>query len=72
MNSTDTECQVQLLLHNIDLLGFYPPHSKWIHCESTTYFPHSNECGPQTLIALTLMATHPNPGNCNFKTIDPS
>jgi hypothetical protein len=30
----------------------------WINCQAKTYHPHSNECGPQLLCALTLMAIH--------------
>jgi hypothetical protein len=33
----------------------------WIHCKSVTFQPHSNECGPQTLFALAVMALHHNP-----------
>jgi hypothetical protein len=41
--------------------NFNPPDSIWINCTSNTYLPHSNECGPRTLLALTLMATHQLP-----------
>jgi hypothetical protein len=62
MNSDGTEQQVCTLLQQADIPGFYPLHSVWIHCTSTMYHPHSNECGPWTLLALTIMATHPSPG----------
>lgn len=32
---------------------------------SPTYRPHSNKCGPRTLLALTAMASHPFP-HCNM------
>jgi hypothetical protein len=40
---------------------FYPANAIWLHCKSVTFRPHSNECGPRTLFALTTMALHPNP-----------
>lgn len=33
---------------------FYPTTARWIKCHCTTYQPHSNECGPCTLLALTI------------------
>lgn len=32
-----------------------------ISVKTTTYLPHSNECGPHTLLALTIMGLHHNP-----------
>jgi hypothetical protein len=40
---------------------FYPQNSIWINCTSISYRPHSNECGPRTLLALTILGIHPNP-----------
>jgi hypothetical protein len=40
---------------------FNPPDSKWIFCPSFTYLPHSNECGPRSLLAAMIYATHPHP-----------
>jgi hypothetical protein len=31
-----------------------------MQCRSITYQPHSNECGPRTLFALTALALHPD------------
>jgi len=42
---------------------FYPLSAKWIACRNYTYIPHSNECGPRSLIAATIMALHPSPSN---------
>jgi len=49
------EHQIWNSLHYMDV-HFYPPHSEWIHCHCTIYSPHYNECGPRTLLALTIMA----------------
>jgi hypothetical protein len=32
-----------------------------MNCFGYTYFPHSNEYGPHTLLALHIMALHPSP-----------
>jgi hypothetical protein len=32
-----------------------------MNCINYTYRPHSNECGPRTLLALTIMMLHPDP-----------
>jgi hypothetical protein len=40
---------------------FYPPKAIWINCKAFTYQPHSNECGPRTLLAITVMLLHPEP-----------
>jgi hypothetical protein len=43
--------------------NFYPDTTEWISVKTTTYLPHSNECGPRTMLALTVMGlhNHPNP-----------
>ncbi len=41
--------------------SFYPPGTIWINCNSFTYFPHLNECGPRAILALTIMSCHPSP-----------
>ncbi len=33
---------------------FHPDNSTWINCKSYTYHPHSNECGPRAILALTI------------------
>lgn len=39
-----------------------PPDSTWISClTSTNNPPHSNECGPNTVLALSIMMSHPVP-----------
>lgn len=40
---------------------FHPIGSNWINCANYTYTPHSNECGPRTLMALTVMGLHTTP-----------
>ena len=40
---------------------FCSPQHMWVVCHNTTYHPHTNECGPGTLIHASLMAIHPAP-----------
>ncbi len=40
---------------------FCPPDATWITCRNYTYTPHTNECGPRMLLALTIFLTHPVP-----------
>lgn len=40
---------------------FHPHDALWMNCHSSTYIEHSNECGLRTLLALTMMALHPEP-----------
>lgn len=40
---------------------FHPLNGEWITCFNIYYRPHSNECGPRTLLALTVMMLHPQP-----------
>lgn len=40
---------------------FHPSDAVWIKVHAFTYVPHSNECGPRTLLALLTIATHPTP-----------
>jgi hypothetical protein len=61
MNNTNTEADIKHFLKHNTSQEFYPPTTIWINCKSTCYFPHSNECGPRTLLALHMMAIHPNP-----------
>jgi hypothetical protein len=58
--------QTQQLIHNhfaniCHNTEFYPLNAEWIHINTPTYHPHSNECGPRTLLALTIMGLHNNP-----------
>ncbi len=59
-NSASTFDSVKALLTNTSL-EFAPPNATWIQCRSYTYHPHSNECGPRTLLALIAMALHHSP-----------
>lgn len=62
MNSSQTE---DFLKSNLSpkhtSRNFYPDDTIWVHCLSHTYHPHSNECGPRSLLALSIMALHPIP-----------
>jgi hypothetical protein len=61
MNNSNSETELKnLIRHHTDDI-FCPPNAKWIKCKNTYYTPHSNECGPRTLLALHIMAIHPNP-----------
>jgi hypothetical protein len=58
--STTEQTLKQLLIRETDT-KFYPLNAVWVKCPSTTFQPHSNKCGPRTLLALTVMGLHPNP-----------
>jgi hypothetical protein len=60
-NNPNTEADIRTILQYKTDQDFYPPTATWINCRSTYYIPHSNECGPRTLLALHMMAIHPNP-----------
>lgn len=60
MNNKNDEINMQQLLQNTDN-EFYPADAIWINCSNNLYLPHSNECGPRTLLALTIMCAHPAP-----------
>jgi len=40
---------------------FCPPDSIWMNYKNYTSRPHSNECGPHTILALAVMMQHPSP-----------
>jgi len=61
LNQESTKVTLQQLLATTADEPFYPPNAVWINCRSVTYTPHSNECGPRVLLALTIMSLHPNP-----------
>jgi hypothetical protein len=61
LNHPSTEQHLKDLLLAHAAPEFYPENTIWLHCKSVTFRPHSNECGPRTLFALTTMALHPNP-----------
>jgi hypothetical protein len=62
LNNPSTEFFIRETLSKTDD-KFYPPDAHWINCHNFTYHPHSNECGPRTLLALTIMMLHPEPDN---------
>lgn len=61
MNNPNTEADIKELIQHKTSPEFCPQNAIWITCRSTYYFPHSNECGPRTLLALHVMASHPHP-----------
>jgi hypothetical protein len=61
LNSITTEANIKELLSTKTSSAFYPPSTKWIKCKNFTYRPHSNECGPRSLLAATILALHPAP-----------
>lgn len=61
MNISQIEKELKTLLHMTVDPQFYPQDPEWVHCKSYTYQPHSNECGPRTLLALAIMGLHPSP-----------
>jgi hypothetical protein len=61
LNCPETEQDIRTLLSQDTCPKFYPSYAKWINCKSYTYSPHSNECGPRTLLATVVMLLHPNP-----------
>jgi hypothetical protein len=66
MNNLRTEQDIKQLLSTRSTSPIiHPPSAKWIVCRNYTYIPHSNECGPRSLVA-TLMVLHPNPSNYIF------
>ena len=54
-----TEVSIRTLLATKTSREFYPATAQWIHCRNFTYRPHSNECGPRSLLAATILALHP-------------
>lgn len=61
MNQTNVETNVKQTIYTHTDHTFCPPNAQWIHCNSTFYIDHSNECGPRTLLALHILAFHPSP-----------
>jgi len=61
MNHLPTEYKLKQLIETTASKEFYPTNAIWINCKSTTFRPHSNECGPRTLLALTVLGLHPAP-----------
>jgi hypothetical protein len=62
LNNFETEEYVKgMFIQKCMESAFYPSNTEWINIKSTTFTPHSNECGPYTLLALTIMGLHPYP-----------
>jgi len=62
LNSKNTEGSIKSQYsNNLTDSSFHLPDSIWINCLSFTYHPHSNECGPRSLIAATVLGLHPFP-----------
>ncbi|MFN9982180.1 MAG: hypothetical protein ACK53Y_19795, partial [bacterium] len=61
LNSGTTKQDIKHLITTKTDTQFYPRNATWVRCPSTTFQPHSNECGPRTLLALTVMGLHPTP-----------
>jgi hypothetical protein len=60
-NPTTEEVIKRLLSTSNTSSSFHPPGASWISCRNYTYVPHSNECGPRSLVAATILAIHPDP-----------
>lgn len=55
LNSARTEALIRDYLLSLNtLFEFNPPDSIWINCRGFTYYPRSNECGPRSLLALSV------------------
>ena len=48
----------QRILSAITSRPFCPTNSVWTNCKNYTYRPHSNECGPRTILALAIMISN--------------
>ncbi len=53
LNNPQTEWNVKQLLSHTNQ-EFYLLSTIWINCKAFTYSPHSNECGPRTLLAISI------------------
>jgi hypothetical protein len=58
LNITNIEKEIKQTIQNLADSTFYPSSATWIKCKSLTYFLHSNECGPRTMLALYIMSIH--------------
>jgi hypothetical protein len=61
LNSHNTYESIHSLFSTHTSETFHPYDAEWIKAHSFTYMPHSNECGPRTLLALLTIAIHPTP-----------
>lgn len=61
MNSSSVEHSLKRLILRSTNSDFAPSNSIWVNCKTPNFRPHSNECGPRTMLALAVMLTHPAP-----------
>jgi hypothetical protein len=59
LNMDRTERQVKSALATIP--DFMPTNAVWMNCVNNTYLPHSNECGPRTILSLAVFMSDPTP-----------
>lgn len=64
LNNHSTETTLWQLLIDQTPAEIYPRNATWVRCHSLTNIPHSNECGPHTILALAIIASHLNPHSC--------
>lgn len=61
MNNCNDEENLRTLIQTQTCKEFCPASAIWINCASNYCMTHSNECGPRTILACHVMATHPSP-----------
>jgi hypothetical protein len=61
LNDPNTEGVLRTLITDRTDPNFCPSNAIWMHCKCNTYHPHSNECGPRTILALSILALHSQP-----------
>jgi hypothetical protein len=61
LNQQAVEADLKYNLSTYADPAFYPRDAIWLNCKNITFRPHSNECGPRTLLALAVMSLHPDP-----------
>jgi hypothetical protein len=61
MNNCNDEQNIRTLIRTQTCKEFCPDSAIWVNCASNFYINHSNECGPRTILACHIMATHPFP-----------
>ena len=66
MNHPSTEKTVQHVLESTTSTQFYPPGSEWKNCKTQNISPHSNECGPRTILALAVLASSQTPSDTSL------
>lgn len=73
LNQPSMEKHIKQVLSEQTDESFYPSTAIWINCKAITYYPHSNECGPRTLLAICIMLLHPEPtDNILLEYMDPN